>query len=209
MVLAMPRRRRSQPEIADIVALAHALDRDGQRSAIDLAEREKRFAPDFPHTTEDPLTLGLAWLDAVEGEDDTVRVLHQRADTALHLTGFFIVLAGVLLGATATLGAFYFDGSGRVNAVSVLAVLVAVPALFILPFAVAALPARIAERVPGVSLVTALAGIFSPGRLAPFVWRMFPRDLRESMSLISRNGRSYAGHNSSPSAFKSPRSSPV
>ncbi|HTO03883.1 MAG TPA: DUF2868 domain-containing protein [Opitutus sp.] len=185
MVPAMPKRRRRQPEIADIVALAHALDHDSQRSAGDLAEREKRFAPGLPTNTEDPLTLGLAWLEAVEGEDDTVRILHQRADTALHLTGFFIVLAGVLLGAAATLGAFYFDGSGRVNAVSVLALLVAVPALFILPFAIAALPARIAERVPGVGLITALAGALSPGRLVPFVWRMFPRDLRESMALIS------------------------
>jgi hypothetical protein len=185
MVLAMPKRRRSQPEIADIVALAHALDHDNQRSTADLAERERRIAPSLPHDTEDPLTLGLSWLEAVEGEDDTVRVLHQRAETALHLTGFFIVVAGVLLGAAATLSAFYFDGSGRVNAVSVLALLVAVPALFILPFAIAALPTRIAERVPGVNLVTALAGALSPGRLAPFVWRMFPRDLRESMSLIS------------------------
>jgi len=69
--------------------------------------------------------------------------------------------------------------------------------LFILPFLVAALPARIAERVPGVRLVTALAGAFSPGRLAPLVWRILPQGLRESMALLSgrrtKHQQLYAG----------------
>jgi hypothetical protein len=181
----MFQRRCSQPEIADVVALAHALDSDEQRSAAELTAREKRIAPTLTADFADRVTVGLAWLDAVESEDETVRSIHHRAETALHLTSFFLVLAGILLGWGATLGAFYFDGSGRVNAVSVIALLVVVPGLFLLPFAIAALPTRIAGRVPGVRLITALAGAFSPGRLAPLVWRIFPRELRESMTLLS------------------------
>lgn len=177
--------RRSQPELAEIVALARALDREDQRSAGELVVRDKHFASALPVMAGDRVAVGLAWLDAVESEDEAVRSIHQRAETALHLTGFFIVLAGILIGWGATLGAFYFDGSGRVNAVSVLALLVALPGLFILPFLIAALPTSVAERVPGVRLITALAGSFNPGRLAPLLWRIFPHDLRDSMALLS------------------------
>ena len=123
--------------------------------------------------------------------------MHQRANTAMHLTGFFIVAAAVVVGWGATLGAFYFDGSGRVNAVSVVALLVVLPGLFILPFLIAALPSRIAGRVPGARLLTALASAFSPGRLAPLVWRILPRDLRETMALLAgrraKHQQLYAG----------------
>jgi hypothetical protein len=180
----MPQRR-SQPELAEIVALARALDREDQQSPAELLARDRRLASTLPAATDDRVAVGLAWLDAVESEDQAVRTVHQRAETALHLTGFFIVLAGIVLGWGATLGAFYFDGSGRVNAVSVLALLVALPGLFILPFLIAALPPSVAERVPGVRLITALSSAFSPGRLAPLVWRLFPSDLREPMALLS------------------------
>lgn len=197
MVAGMPTRRRSQPEIADVVALAHATDRDQQRPANELLAREKRFASALPANSEEPAIVGLAWLDAVAAEDESVRSIRQRAETALHLTGFVIVAAAILLAWGATLGAFYFDGSGRVNAVSVLALLVVVPGLFILPFVVASLPSRIAERGPGIGLVTALSGAVSPGRLAPLLWRVFPRDLRDALALISggagQHQRLYAG----------------
>lgn len=195
MVARMLQRRSPQPEIADVVALAHALDRDEQRSASELAAREKRIAATLTADLEDRTTVGLAWLDAVEGEDETVRSVHHRAETALHLTRFFLVLAGILLGWGATLGAFYFDGSGRVNAVSVIALLVVIPGLFILPFAIGALPTRLAERIPGVRLITTLAGAVSPGRLASLVWRIFPRELRESVILLSgRLGKHHRLH---------------
>jgi hypothetical protein len=185
IVTGMLQRRSPQPEIADVVAMVHALDRDEQRTTSELAAREKRFAPALTGDLEDRAAAGLVWLDALEREDDTVRSIHHRAETALHLTSFFLVLGGILIGWGATLGAFYFDGSGRVNAVSAVALLVVIPGLFILPFVIAALPARISGRIPGFRLITTLTGAFSPGRLAPLVWRIFPRELRESMTLLS------------------------
>jgi hypothetical protein len=67
----------------------------------------------------------------------------------------------------------------------VLALLVALPGLFLIPFLVAALPARLTQKVPGAGLVIALGHAFSPGRLAPWLWRIMPRDLRESMTLVA------------------------
>lgn len=181
----MPKRSRSQPEVAAIVALAHVLDRDQQRPARELAAREKRLASALPVNRDDPVSVGLAWLEAVEREDESARTLHQRAQAAMYFTGLLVGGAAILLGWAATLGAFYFDGSGRVNAVSVLALLVVLPGLFLIPFLLAALPSRAAERVPGVGLVTALAAAVSPGRLAPLLWRLFPRELRDALALLS------------------------
>jgi hypothetical protein len=100
-------------------------------------------------------------------------------------------MVAILVGWGATLAAFYFDGSGRVNVVSVLALLVALPAVLIVPFVIAALPPWIIRKVPGATVLAALSRGISPGRLAPMFWRLFPRDLREAVALVS--GR-MAGH---------------
>ena len=178
------------PEIADVVALACALDRDEQQSPSELLQRDKPFAVEVSVEGEDRVAVALRWLEFIKDEVHEVGDLHRRAETANYLTSFFIVVAAILLGGGATLGAFYFDGSGRVNAVSVLAVLVALPGLFLFAFGFAALPSRITRRVPGAGLWSALGRALSPGRLAPLLWRLFPRDLRDSLALVSgRLGR--------------------
>lgn len=192
----MPKRGRT-PEIADVVALVHALDHDEGQSPAEMAARERRFASEVPASATDPLRVGLTWLDFVSREDKSVGSIRQRAGVAVTLTDLVVVLAGIVLGWGATLGAVYFDGSGRVNTVSVLAVLVVVPGLFLLPFALAALPPNLGERVPGARILTALGGAMTAGRLATLLWRLFPGDLRESLSLLSgrlgKHHRLYAG----------------
>ncbi len=186
----MSLRDQRPPEIADVVALACALDRDEQQSASDLVQRDKPFAIEVSVEGEDRVAVALRWLEFIKDEDAAVGDLHRRAETANYLTSFLIVVAAILLGGGATLGAFYFDGSGRVNAVSVLAVLVALPGVFLFAFGFAALPSRITRRVPGAGLWSALGRALSPGRLAPLLWRLFPRDLRDSLALVSgRLGR--------------------
>lgn len=180
----MPTSVHSQPDIADVVVLARALERDEGRPPGELRARERRVAHSVPPDGA-PESVALAWLEVVKDEDEAVRALHQRAETAVHLTGFFIVLAGMLLGWGATLAAFYFDGSGRVNAVSVLALLVVLPGLMILPFGLAALPPPVMRRIPGGGVLAGLARVFSPGRLAPLFWRIFPGDLRDALALLS------------------------
>ncbi len=181
----MPTPVRNQPDLADIVALARAFERDEQRSSRELRERESRLARELPPGNEDRVTIALAWLDLVGREDETVRSIHQRAETAIRLTGLFVATVAILLGWAATLAAFYFDGSGRVNAVAVLAVLAGLPALMLVPFVFAALPTHLARKVPGAGALAGMARGFSPGRLAPWLWRIFPHDLREAVALIS------------------------
>lgn len=196
MVVWMAQRVRTQPEIPDIVALASALDHDEQRAMGEAGALDQQIARGLPEGTGDRVVVALAWLDAVESQNETVRAIHQRAETALHLTGFLICAVAVLLGWGTALAAFYFDGSGRVNVVSVLALLVALPALLILPFIIATLPLEVVGRIPGATVLAALSRAISPGRLAPLLWRVFPRDLRDAVALVSgrlvRHQRLYA-----------------
>lgn len=188
---------RTEPDLADIAALARALQRDEQKSAHELAERERRLAAQVTEDTNDRVATALAWLRAIEREDEAVRTVHQRADTAVRLTDVLIVLAAILLGWAVTLAAFYFDGSGRVNAVAVLAVLVLVPFLMLVPFVVANLPAQVVQRLPGAGAFGAIVRGLSPGRLGTWLWRVLARDRADTTELITRRAgaqqRLYAG----------------
>lgn len=181
----MPNRVRSRPELADIIALARALEQDERRPAGEIKPWEGEVARALPIGGEKREQMALAWLDAYQREDEAVGSVHRRAETALHLTGFVVIVIGLLLGWGATLGAFYFDGSGRVNAVLVLALLVVIPAVLLLPFAIAAMPADVIARIPGAGLLAAIARGASAGRLALFAWRLFPRELRDTLALLS------------------------
>jgi hypothetical protein len=176
---------RTQPEMADLVALARALDREEQRDVQDSRARDRQVGETLARRSEEPVTVALTWLDAVENEDESVRTFHQKAETALHLTSFLIAVAALLLGWGATMAAFYFDGSGRVNVVSVVAILVALPAGLIVPFIIAALPSGAVRRVPGATVLGALAHRLSPGRVASLLWRVFPADLRDALAVMS------------------------
>src|SRR5688572_30501877 len=108
MVVRMAPHARTQPEVADVIALARALERDEQRASADARTRERELAQRISGADEDRAGVALAWIDMVEEEDEVVRSIHQRAATALHLTGFLIAVAAILLGWGATLAAFYF-----------------------------------------------------------------------------------------------------
>lgn len=186
---------RKQPDLADVVALARALERDEQWPAGEIRDWERDLARELS-AAEHPVAVALAWLDANRAADETVQAAHRRAQTAIHLTGWFVAAAGVVLGWGATLGAFYFDGSGRVNAVLVFALLVLLPAVMLLPFIIAALPTAVVSRIPGGGIFATLASAFSAARVARLAWRVFPRELREAIELVSgrmeKHGRLYA-----------------
>ena len=212
----MPKPVRTQPDLADIVALARALERDDQRTTRELRERESRLARELPGTSDDRVSVALVWLDAVEHEDEVVRTTHQRAHTAVQVTGFVIAIAAVLVGWAATLAAFYFDGTGRVNAVAVVAVMVGVPGLMLVPFLFATLPPDVTRRLPGAATIAALARALSPGRLGQWVWRRMTREAGERTALVldranninrctraCRRGRCCGGRNGLPCGFRS------
>lgn len=193
----MPKPLRTEPDLADIAALARALQQDEQRTARELAERERRLAAEMSDDVDDRVGTALAWLRLIERDDEAVRTLHQRAESAIRLTDVLIAVAAILAGWVVTLAAFYFDGSGRVNAVAVLAVLVLVPGLMLVPFLVANLPARFVSRLPGAGAFGALVRGLSPGRLGAWLWRRLARERTDTMELATaRFGaqqRLYAG----------------
>lgn len=177
---------RTEPDLAAVVALAQALQRDEQRPARELQEREHQLAPTLPSDETDRVTTALAWLEAIEGEDPDLRSLHERAETAIRVTDVLIAVAAIVIGWATTLAAFYFDGSGRVNAVAVLALLVLVPAVLLIPFFAALLPVAVMHRIPGADAFSALARAASPGRLGAWLWRRFARGPHPAAELAAQ-----------------------
>lgn len=171
--------------VADLVALAVALDADERRPRAVVRERNRRIAAAHPHLPDDhPAAATLLWLDAVAAEDASIRDLRERVQSALHVCGFCIGGLGLVLGWLAALAAFYYDGSGRVNVIAVLAVLVGVPLLLLLLFLVAALPRRALSWLPGGPAWIALARGLSPGRLARVGLRFVPRETRDALATL-------------------------
>lgn len=179
----MPKPLRREPDLAAVVAFARAFERDEQRPARELQEREHRLATVLAGDNSDRVTMAQAWLEALEGDDRELRELHQRADAAFRATDVMIAVAAIVIGWATTLALFYFDGSGRVNAVAVLAILVLGPAVLLIPFFAAMLPAAVVRRIPGAGAVSALARAASPGRLGAWFWRRLARDRHEPAEL--------------------------
>lgn len=172
----------SRPTPAEVAAIAAAVDRDEQRPGDERAREDQRLAPSVLAAGPDPVRAGLCWLEQVlTAQPDLAARLH-RVRSALTGARLLVLVAGALLGWVTTLGVFYYDGSGRVNVVAVLAALVALPALLLIPFVLANLPARIRSALPGAGPLAAAGEALSPGRLGSAAIRLLPRDWRESWS---------------------------
>jgi len=180
----MPASPRSRPTLADVVTASAVLDGDEKRSQEEVVARDRRIGLTLPQS-EDRQQMALDWLSAVRTEDRQVNRLHDRIDQASAWCGSIITVLGLILGASAAMGVFFFDGSGRVNAIGVIAVLVLLPGLFLILFVIAALPARLMTSLPGGRALTALAKGLSPGRLAAVILRFFPPELRQTWEGIA------------------------
>ncbi len=185
----MPAASRSRATAADLVVLAAALKLDEQRSPTEVRARDARIGADLIGQSGDRPALTLAWLDRLEHEDAHLRDRRARVTTALQTCGVVVAVLGLVLGWLAALAAFYYEGSGRVNVIAVLVVLVGVPGLFLVAFLAAALPRRWIAWLPGATAVSTLARALSPGRLARLALRLVPRESRDAiLDLQSRAG---------------------
>lgn len=174
---------RTRPEMADLVTLAVALDRDEQCPDAERKARDHRIGRELGAVNRS--VSALAWLDAVCQEEASLRTLHQRIASAMVGGSSFVVGFGLLLGWGAALGAFYYEGSGRVNAIGVLAVFVLLPALLLLPLILSALPGRWLRPLPGASAAAAMARGLSPGKLAGIARRFLPRKSRDAWEHVA------------------------
>ena len=173
-------RSRPSPPLAALPAIAAALDWDAQQRNDDRLAFDRQVAPALPAARNDLVESGVVWLEAVRARAPEVVTVQRRAEATLAWANTAMILLGLLLGGLATLGVFYYDGTGRINVVVVLALFVVLPALLLVPFLLAALPRRILAALPGALPFSALASALSPGRLAPWMLRWLPHDTRET-----------------------------
>lgn len=175
----------SEPSLADLAALVVALDREERITAEQRRDRDLRFVPKMPRDERDRGRLALAWLDLVCADDSELRQRREQARHAFSWMNGILLAGGFLFGILATVGALYYDGSGRINVVAVLAVLLVLPTVFLLLFVFAALPTRTAGWVPGGRALAALARGMNPARLSAIVLRRLPRDWRGPWEMAS------------------------
>ncbi len=182
---------RSHSTIADVVTLSTVLDQDEQRTREAVLVRDRLIGERLPLSAT-RAEAALQWLNRVCEEDVQLRSVRTNVENATHWTGVIIAAIGLLLGWSAALGVYYFDGSGRVNAIGVLAVFVFLPGLLLLPLIAVALPSRFLSWLPGANAAIALARGLSPGRLSTLIMRFFPAEVRDAWGHLS--GRVGAHH---------------
>ncbi len=165
---------RSRIEPADVFAFTEALSRDDQRSSHQRRELDAKYAACGASASDGRLETLVRWLEVAEADDASIgRFREQFAQTAAWTSGILFV-AGSVTGLLAAWAALFFDGSGRINVISVLGLLVLLPGLLLIPFVLAALPAHWTARIPGIGLATQLFRFLNPGRVALWLTRKLP-----------------------------------
>lgn len=169
----------SSPTLADVVTAAEVLEQDESRTREAVEERDHRIGcalgPDLQRDN-----APMEWLAQVRDESRETDRLHEQLNLTTTWSSVALAVLGLIAGWLTTLGVFFFDGSGRVNAVAVVAIFVLLPALFLLLFLIAALPPEWVSRIPGVTALGALAGGLSPGRLTTWIVRLLPETSRQA-----------------------------
>jgi hypothetical protein len=161
----------AQDADADLVGL-HRRDRAIGRRLAAPARRPSLRVLQWAGLREEPVPLGIA---------NVARAEH----TALAL----VVALGLMLGAGAAAGVLWYDGSGRVNVLAALALLVGLQVLAAILSVVLMLPPAWRAALPGLGALQSALEAFSPGRLQRLVARWAPQQLREKVALIVAHAR--------------------
>lgn len=173
-----------RPGVAEVVMVAAILEDDETRKSSELDQRDRTIGATLERGADTARTL-LQWMSEVCRMEPGKAQLYANASRMFSWLDVSIFFLGLVLGWLTALGVFFFDGSGRVNVVSVLAVLVLLPGLFLLFFIAAALPVKGTSKVPGIAAIAALAGSLSPGRLTGLISRLFPGRVREGWEVFT------------------------
>jgi len=176
---------RSRPALADLAALVVALDRDERRPLEERRKRDYVLGERLQSAGSGRLQAGLLWMEGVCASDPKMRQQREQARAVITWSNLFLTGLGVLAGLLAAFGALYYDGSGRVNVVAVLAVLVVLPSVFLLGFLLAALPARVVAWIPGMTAVGSVAQGVSLGKAGLWVLRRLPQEWREAVCSLA------------------------
>jgi hypothetical protein len=182
----MTERRSGAPGPAGLADLLAQLERDHSLSPRALRRRDGAIGRELRGLRPRPAEQLLAWLGRVhEDVDGWNTAAVQRTVT------FMLFLTGIVAGSLTALAAFFYDGSGRVNVISVIAIFVGIQGLFLLAFAIASLPSAVVARLPGVDGLVEAARLLSPGRLGTMASRILPSEHRASMKILLGRARSH------------------
>lgn len=146
------------------------LETDDDKPYAERARRDREIAKALPaRATRDTQSLVRGWWLSLS----PVRVARAgaRIDRLRGLVALFMVLLGLLAGASLTLAAFQYDGSQPVNVVRVLALLVGLQLLFLL----LTLLLVLAARWPGLRGLKDLLAALNPGAWAASMLSRFAR----------------------------------
>ncbi len=156
------------------------MNRDADGSLHDRARRDERIRRALGPVAP-PVQRLRTWLDHVDSEGES---LENAADRALAMVTTVLLSLGMLFGATTAAGVFYYDGSGRVNVLAVMGVLVCFPAVLLFLSWAAALNGPRIAAVPLVGDLLGAVGRVSPGRFARVISRICPEDQRLILNVL-------------------------
>lgn len=166
--------------LAALAVLPAVLERDEQLALTERRRRDRAIGKRLTHFARSPVTQVLEWLRCVGSE----RVL-ERARSAAHAVLAILIVIGLLVGCVTAVGAFFYDGTTRVNVLAVLAIFVGLQTLLLFLALLGMLPERALSWLPGAEAITAMLRMMSPGRLALAAQKLLPVDARRLLEPLS------------------------
>ncbi|MDX1431747.1 MAG: DUF2868 domain-containing protein [Gammaproteobacteria bacterium] len=135
---------------------------DARKDLAELHRRDRAIGRDLVHLARRPAAQVLAWAERRSGIPEATMHGVRRAERGL---GLVLVLIGFLAGCLAAGGVLYYEGSGRVNVLAALALLVGLQLIMLALSLILMLPAGARGFVPGLGSIQDGLSTLSPGRL--------------------------------------------
>ena len=157
------------------LSAVHAADEG--RAETELRSRDADIGRRMAPTSSDRERL-LGWLQAVSPS------MHHGLPSSVGTAGALVVLGGCLLGLLSAATLFYYDGSGRVNALAVLGVLVGMPTVLLLGSWLSCLSVTRARVWPLVGDLFGALARLSPGRFTAWLAARMTRGDVEHLSVL-------------------------
>jgi hypothetical protein len=168
--------------LSRLVDLAAQLAQDAERAPDLLRRRDRALARGLEKAGQGGAAGVAAWLERVRPAG--VETPGERTERAARALIAGLVLAGLVVGAGATLPLFTYDGRHPVNVVRVLAVFVGLQLALLLATCVLCLPESWRRRLPGLAGLQDLLALASPGRLATLLRRLLPGPQRQEAARL-------------------------
>lgn len=175
----MARASNPTPGLADWVDLQAQIRRDAGQPTSAVGPRDRAIGAELTHLAGRPALALTAWVREVrEASQLPGRSRGLVSADAVRLAILLLSATALACGGAAAVGAFSFQPQGRINIVTVLGLLVAVPNLFLLFALIGGLPEGARRRLTGRGSDAVRE---APLRSARLVLRLLPQEVRETL----------------------------